>query len=102
MGFARSTHPTGIRFFKLNKRRVGKGALCAVPTIILEFYNLVGTLRFAHPTTRYFSVIASPLRSAFAINPTSRPDNSSTAPFWLVSTIARAPLPSASPAPAAP
>jgi hypothetical protein len=38
----------------------------------------------------YFSVIASPLRSALAIRPTCRPDSSSTAPFWLVSTIARA------------
>ncbi len=50
----------------------------------------------------YRSVIASPLRSAFAISPTWRPDNSSTAPFWLLSTIARAPPPTASPAPAAP
>jgi hypothetical protein len=50
----------------------------------------------------YFNVIASPLRSTLAINPTWRPDNSSTAPFWLVSTIARAPPPTARPAPAAP
>jgi hypothetical protein len=50
----------------------------------------------------YFRVIASPLRSALAISPTCRPDSSSTAPFWLVSTIARAPLPTVSPAPAAP
>ncbi|MGY4349392.1 hypothetical protein ACVWXM_005885 [Bradyrhizobium sp. GM7.3] len=50
----------------------------------------------------YRSVIASPLRSAFAIRPTCVPDSSSTAPFWLVSTIARAPRPTAMPAPAAP
>jgi hypothetical protein len=50
----------------------------------------------------YLTVIASPLRSTFANNPTCRPVNSSTAPFWLVSTIARAPVPTASPAPAAP
>ena len=51
---------------------------------------------------RYFIVIANPLRSSFAISPTCWPDSSSTAPFWLVSTIARAPAPTASPAPAAP
>ena len=50
----------------------------------------------------YSSVIARPLRSRFASNPTCRPVSSSTAPFWLVSTIARAPVPTASPAPAAP
>ena len=49
----------------------------------------------------YFIVIASPLRSAFAISPTCRPESSRTAPFWLVSTIARTPPPTASPAPAA-
>ena len=38
----------------------------------------------------YRSEIASPLRSALAINPTCRPDSLSTAPFWLRSTIARA------------
>jgi hypothetical protein len=48
------------------------------------------------------SVIASPLRSAFASNPTWLPLNSNTAPFWLVSTIARAPVPTARPTPAAP
>ena len=42
-------------------------------------------------------MIASPLKSALAISPTCWPDNSSTAPFWLVSTIAREPLPTASP-----
>ena len=58
---------------------------------------------FAHPTQLpYFNVIASPLKSAFAISPVCRPASSSTAPFWLVSTIARAPLPTARPAPAAP
>jgi hypothetical protein len=53
-------------------------------------------------THSYFNVIASPLRSAFAISPTCLPLSSSTAPFWLVNTIARAPVPTASPAPAAP
>ena len=52
--------------------------------------------------TGYFSVIASPLRSAFAIRPVCWPESSSTAPFWLVRMIARAPRPIASPAPAAP
>src|SRR6266850_3936249 len=53
---------------------------------------MVGTaLRaFAHPAKSYRIVIARPLRSAFAIKPTWWPVNSSTAPFWLVSTIARA------------
>jgi 2-iminobutanoate/2-iminopropanoate deaminase len=51
---------------------------------------------------RYFNVIASPLRSTLAISPTCWPDSSSTAPFWLVSTMARAPPPTARPAPAAP
>ena len=50
----------------------------------------------------YRIVIASPLKSAFAIRPVCVPDNSSTAPFWLVSTMARAPRPTARPAPAAP
>src|SRR4051812_23424838 len=50
----------------------------------------------------YRNVIANPLRSAFAINPVWRPDSSSTAPFWLLSTMARAPRPTARPAPAAP
>src|SRR5262245_29501511 len=49
----------------------------------------------------YFIVIASPLRSAFAISPTCRPESSRMAPFWLVSTIARTPPPTARPAPAA-
>jgi hypothetical protein len=50
----------------------------------------------------YFSVMASPLRSTFASKPTCLPVSSSTAPFWFVSTIPRAPVPTASPAPAAP
>src|SRR4029078_12600776 len=50
----------------------------------------------------YRSVIARPLQSALASNPTSRPLSSRMAPFWLVSTIAEAPRPTASPAPAAP
>jgi hypothetical protein len=48
------------------------------------------------------SVIASPLRSTLAINPTCRPFIDKTAPFSLVSTIAPAPAPIAAPAPAAP
>ena len=52
-------------------------------------------------TAGYFIVIANPLRSAFAISPTCRPESSRTAPFWLVSTIARTPPPTARPAPAA-
>ncbi len=50
----------------------------------------------------YLSVIASPLKSAFASKPTCLPLNSSTAPFWFLSTIARAPRPTANPTPAAP
>jgi hypothetical protein len=50
----------------------------------------------------YLSVMASPLRSTFASKPTCLPVSSSTAPFWFVSTIPRAPVPTASPAPAAP
>ena len=50
----------------------------------------------------YRSEIARPERSALTINPVCRPLNSRTAPFWLVSTIARAPRPIAAPAPAAP
>jgi hypothetical protein len=57
--------------------------------------------RWAQPAPNYFIVIASPLRSAFAISPTCRPESSRMAPFWLVSTIARTPPPTASPAPAA-
>src|SRR5262249_57822618 len=50
----------------------------------------------------YRSEITSPLRSAATISPAWRPDRRSTAPFWLVSTIAPAPAPIATPAPAAP
>jgi hypothetical protein len=50
----------------------------------------------------YLNVIAKPLKSAFAISPVCWPASSSTAPFWLVSTMARAPRPIARPAPAAP
>jgi hypothetical protein len=67
------------------------------------FASLAMTLRKPPlDSVSYLIVIASPLRSAFAISPTWRPDNSSTAPFWLVSTMARAPPPTARPAPAAP
>lgn len=34
-----------------------------------------------HFVVHYFSVIARPLRSTFAISPTCRPESSSTAPF---------------------
>jgi hypothetical protein len=44
-------------------------------------------------TQSYLNVIASPLKSALVISRTCRPDSSSTPPFWLVSTISRAPLP---------
>src|SRR5699024_3173829 len=50
----------------------------------------------------YFREMASPLRSALAISPTCLPESSRTAPFWFVRIIARAPLPTANPAPAAP
>jgi hypothetical protein len=36
-----------------SERRVGKGALCAVPTICQRLRNLVGTLRFAAPAYRF-------------------------------------------------
>lgn len=55
-----------------------------------------GALGGAHRT-----VIARPLRSAATISPAWRPEIASTAPFWLVSTIAPAPAPTARPAPAA-
>jgi hypothetical protein len=47
-------------------------------------------MRATNAQARYFSVIASPLRPAFAISPTCRRLNSSTGPFWLVSDRARA------------
>ena len=53
-------------------------------------------------TNLYLSVIASPLKSAFASKPTCLPLNSRMAPFWFLSTMARAPRPTASPTPAAP
>ncbi len=70
-------------------------------------YGLVPQRGRAEMTARrdsstYGSEIASPLRSALAINPTCGPDSVNTAPFSLLSTIARAPTPSAAPAPAAP
>ena len=45
----------------------------------------------------YFTVITRPLRSALTIAPTEVPLSVSTAPFWLVSTIACAPRPTAAP-----
>src|SRR5581483_10855704 len=55
----------------------------------------------AAPRDTYRSEIASPLKSALAIRPNCWPESSSTAPFWLVSTMARAPWTMARPAPAA-
>ena len=40
-----ASHPN----YLLQFRRVGKGALCAVPTLF-SCLAMVGTLRFAHPT----------------------------------------------------
>src|SRR5258708_31206485 len=37
---------------KIGSRKVGKGALRAVPTIYPDRYLVVGTLRFAYPTIR--------------------------------------------------
>ena len=59
-----------------------------MPTPSFAYSPLKGHARFTREQTPYFNVIASPLRSALAISPTVRPDSSSTAPFWLVSTIA--------------
>ena len=66
----------------------------------------LGATRGPDPENRlgaryYFSVIASPLRSRFAISPSCLPLNSRIAPFWLVSTMPRTPAPNATPAPAA-
>src|SRR5206468_272205 len=80
-------------------RRVGK-AKRAHQLFRLSRASMVGTAlaRLCPPygtessgTRPYRIVIASPLRSAFAIKPTCVPLSSSTAPFWLVSTMARAP-----------
>jgi hypothetical protein len=66
-----------------------------------------GGLRFANPpyeayaVSYCFNVIASPLRSRFAIRPTCLPLSSRIAPFWLVSRMPRTPAPNATPAPAA-
>src|SRR3981081_1319189 len=57
---------------------------------------------FGGPPRAQRNEIASPLRSAFTIRPVCRPLSCSTAPFSLVSTIARTPLPTAAPAPPAP
>jgi hypothetical protein len=85
-------------------------ALLPGMTNLLERKKRAPTLASAFPPhafrgggidATYLNVIANPLRSAFANKPTSVPESSSTAPFWLVSTIARAPPPTASPAPAA-
>ena len=45
----------------------------------------------------YFTVMTRPLRSALTMAPTELPVSSSTAPCWLVSTMACAPRPSAAP-----
>lgn len=49
----------------------------------------------------YLSDSAMPFKSTLMITPAERPASESTAPFWLVSTIACAPAPTAPPAPAA-
>ena len=67
----------------------------------LRLVLAAGLPPMAQPAPNYFIVIANPLKSAFAISPTCRPESSRMAPFWLVSTIARTPRPTASPAPAA-
>lgn len=38
----------------------------------------------AQPAPNYFIVIANPLKSAFAISPTCRPESSRMAPFWTL------------------
>jgi hypothetical protein len=48
-----------------------------------------------------FNVIASPLRSRFAMIPSCLPLNSKIAPFGLVSTMPRTPAPNVTPMPAA-
>ena len=53
-----------------------------------------GRERAAFP---HLTVIASPLRSALTMAPTEEPVSDSIAPFWLVSTIACAPRPTAAP-----
>src|SRR5579862_5094892 len=45
----------------------------------------------------HFTVMTRPLRSALTMAPTELPVSSSTAPCWLVSTMACAPRPSAAP-----
>ena len=45
----------------------------------------------------HFTVITKPLRSALTMAPTELPVSVSTAPFWLVSTIACTPRPTAAP-----
>lgn len=54
------------------------------------------------PWPDYLNPIARPDRSRSAIRPTCEPLSSSTAPFSLRSTMARAPTPTAAPAPTAP
>jgi hypothetical protein len=96
VGWAKARMRRAHHLSTLRPRRWARGA-CHRAAL------LRGPVGFAHPTILpYLNVIASPERSAFAISPTWRPASSSTAPFWLVSTIARAPPPTASPAPAAP
>jgi hypothetical protein len=45
----------------------------------------------------YLTVIAKPLRSALTMAPTESPVSLSTAPFWLVGTIACTPCMTAAP-----
>ena len=51
----------------------------------------------ARRSPAYLTVITRPLRSALTMAPTERPVSVSTAPFWLVSTMACAPRPTAAP-----
>lgn len=55
-----------------------------------------------HVVDLYLNVSAMPLTSRFTISPVWVPLNCSTAPFWLVRTIACGPRMTVAPAPAAP
>ena len=56
-----------------------------------------GALDPGYVLPAYFTVMTKPLRSALTMAPTELPVSVSTAPCWLVSTMACAPRPSAAP-----
>ena len=73
----RGLHSRLVPLADLADRHRVSGRLPSRPRLLLT-----AELLRAQSAPNYFIVIASPLRSAFAISPTCRPERSRMAPFW--------------------